>query len=441
MVFSQEASEEKTWTLEECIQTALKNRPELEISNLDILNAEYQIKEARSYYYPRLNLTAGYTRFYGRERLNVDVDLRALKHLVPEFFTLPDSFPTTFDVGKTNWVAAVVDLTQPLYTFGQIEEGIKQAKIGRSLAVNQREKKRTEVVFEVRKGYYQYLLAKGLVQLLTDAETRANVVSRMVKIAYETAVPEKEEKGTTRIDYLKSRNFQSEVKAKLSEMNKNLKLAELALRMAMGLAPDAPLKVAQISVEGLPIEGLNLKELKDRTLTANPDLKSLDLGVQFYDSKRKAATKEYLPKIGIQGQYIGPKDQYDNSNVWYAGIGFTVPLFNGFQTRAKIGQAEAQSEKTREQKLILEKALSAQIDQLNTSLMELKERIEIIRVAIQDTQERMDLASDGYAAGITEYEELLLAQKTELEAKSNYLLNLCNYQIIKSEIDFILGIQ
>jgi len=61
-----------------------------------------------------------------------------------------------------------------------------------------------------------------MLQLLKEAETRANVVSKMVKIAYETAVPEKEEKGTTRIDYLKSKNFQSEVKAKLSEMDKIL---------------------------------------------------------------------------------------------------------------------------------------------------------------------------------------------------------------------------
>lgn len=441
-VFSQEASAEKAYTLEECIQIGLKNRPELEISKMDVLQAEYQIKEAQSYYYPRLNLTAGYTRFYGRERLKVDVDLKALKHLDPSLFALPDSFPTEFEVlNKTNWVAAAVDLTQPIYTFGQIEEGIKQAKIGRSIAVNQKEKKRTEVIFQVRQGYYQYLLAKEMLQILKEAETRANVVSKMVKIAYETAVPAKEEKGTTRIDYLKSRNFQTEVKAKLSEMNKNFKLAELALKMAMGLDLGAPLRVAEISMEGLPREAWSLEELRERTLTRNPDLKSVDLGVQFYDSRRKAATKEYFPKIGIQGQYIGPKDQFDNNNVWYAGVGFTVPLFNGFQTRAKIGQAEAQFEKTKGQKLVLEKALSVQIDHLNTSLMELKERIEIIRVAIKETQERVDLASDGYSAGITEYEELLLAQKAELEAKSNYLLGLFNYQMIKSEIEFISGIQ
>ncbi len=82
----------------------------------------------------------------------------------------------------------------------------------------------------------------------------------MVKIAYETAVPEeKEEKGATRLDYLKARNFHSEVKAKLSEMNKNFKLAELALKMAMGLDTDAPLKVAEVPLEGLPMNVWGLR--------------------------------------------------------------------------------------------------------------------------------------------------------------------------------------
>ncbi|MGD0915735.1 MAG: TolC family protein, partial [Thermodesulfobacteriota bacterium] len=49
---SQEMLGNKALTLEECIQLALKNRPELEMATLDILNAEYQIKEANSYYYP-----------------------------------------------------------------------------------------------------------------------------------------------------------------------------------------------------------------------------------------------------------------------------------------------------------------------------------------------------------------------------------------------------
>ena len=78
LVFSQEASPEKTWTLDECIQTALKNRPELEFSNLDIAYAEQQIKEAQSYYYPRVNLIGGYTRFSEPFRIKATIDVRAL---------------------------------------------------------------------------------------------------------------------------------------------------------------------------------------------------------------------------------------------------------------------------------------------------------------------------------------------------------------------------
>ena len=445
---SQEKAASPPLTLEECIQLALKNRPELEMATLDILNAEYQIKEATSYYYPRLNVNAGYTRFNRPERFAFDVDIDVSKITGPanivlgqSGITLPLSIQQAFEVniGKTNWFSASVDLNQPVYTFGRIEEGVNQARIGRSIAVNQKVKKREEIVFEVKKGYCQFILAKEVQHLMKEAEARAGVVAKMVKIAYETSIPEKEEKGTTQLDYLKAKNFHSELKARLSEASNNVKLAELGLKMAMGIVTEQPLSIVEVSLQSMPMILLNPGELKGKVREGNIDLKNLDLGVQLFDSKRKGAKSEYLPKIGLQGQYLGPEDRYGTPNVWYLGIGITMPLFDGFLTRAKVGQAEAQFHKTSGQKVLLESALSVQVDHLHSTLMELKERGSILQGAIQDAQERTQLAADGYAAGITEYDELLLAQKTELEMRSAYLQSLYLYQATKSEIEFISG--
>ncbi len=127
------------------------------------------------------------------------------------------------------------------------------------------------------------------------------------------------------------------------------------------------------------------------------------------------------------------------NHFWYLGVGITMPLFDGFLTKAKIGQAEVQFQKTKGQKLMLEKALSIQIDHLHTTLVELRERIEILQTAIREAQERTQLAADGYASGITEYDELLLAQKTEVEMKAAYLQGLYLYQVAISEMEFISG--
>jgi outer membrane protein TolC len=442
--FSEEKAANQVLTLEECIQLAIKNRPELEMASLDILNAEYQIKEATSYYYPRLNLNTGYTRFNRPAEFDTDVDITAIKKPIQPILStygidIPSVIPQKVEVGKRDWFSVSLDLNQPIYTFGRIEEGVKQARIGHSMTLNQKEKKRREIIFEVKKGYYQFLLTKEIHQLMKEAETRANVVARMVKIAYETFIPEKEEKGTTRLDYLKAKNFNSEVKARLSEANKNLKLAELALKMAIGVNTDYALSLAEIPLESMPVALFNSGEAKEKVKEKNVDLKNFDLGVQLLDARRRAAKKEYLPKIGLQGQYIGPEDRYGTEHFWYLGIGITMSLFDGFSTKAKVGQAEVQFQKTKGQKILLEKALYVQIDQLNTTLMELRERIEILQTAIKEAQERTQLAADGYAVGITEYDELLLAQRTELEMKSAYLQGLYLYHVTKTEIEFISG--
>jgi len=447
--FSQEKAAVPALTLEECIQLALKNRPELEMANLDVLNAEQQIEEANSYYYPRLNFTTGYTRFNRPEKFSVDVDINVSKITKPANDVLQkfggDKLPSSiqqlfeFDIGKRNWYFLQLDLNQPIYTFGRIHEGIEQARLGRSITLHQKEKKRREIIFEVKKGYYQFLLAREVHQLMKEAEARINVVTRMVKIGYETSLPGKDEKGTTRLDYLKAKSFHSEVKARQSEASKNLKLAELGLQIAVGVSPDEGLNVVETHLESMPMAQLNSGQVKEKVLEKNIDLKTLDLGVQLFDSRRRAARKEYLPKIGLQGQYLGPEDRYGTENVWYLGIGITMPLFDGFLTKAKIGQAEVQFQKTKGQKLMLEKALSIQIDHLHTTLVELRERIEILQTAIREAQERTQLAADGYASGITEYDELLLAQKTEVEMKGAYLQGLYLYQVAISEMEFISG--
>ena len=36
--------------------------------------------------------------------------------------------------------------------------------------------------------------------------------------------------------------------------------------------------------------------------------------------------------------------------MWFAGVGLTMPLFDGFLTKAKVGQAKAQFQKVKGQK-------------------------------------------------------------------------------------------
>jgi outer membrane protein TolC len=444
---SQEASPEKILSLEECIQIGLKNRPELDIANQDILNAEFQVKEAQSYYLPRVNLLGGYNRFSEPFRLKTTIDVRALTDPINPFLeqagfpTLPSFIQQDLTVGKTNLWAVNVDAQQPLYTFGRITEGVRQATLGKSIALTQKEKKRAEIIYEVKKGFYQFLAAREFVQLLTEAEIGTDVVAKMVKIGYETAVPEeKQEKGATRLDYLKARNFHSEVKAKLSEASKNFKLAQLALGMAMGLYTDPSLKVVEVSLEALPMDVWSAGDLKGQTLEKNIDLKTAGLGVQFLDSRRKSALKEYFPRIGLIGNYLS-EDRFGNQNMWYAGVGLQMTLFDGFLTKAKVGEAKAQLEKVKGQKMLLESALSVQIDHLQTALLELKERAAIFRASIKEAKERTELAADGYSSGITDYEDLLLAQKTELELRASYIQSLFLFQMTKSEVEFISGIQ
>jgi outer membrane protein len=442
--FPQGSDLTKPLTLEECIDIALKRRPELEVASLDILNSEYQIKEANSNYYPHLSVTTGYTRFNRPEKFEFSVDIsaiqRSIENQLPFPIQIPSSLAQEVEVGKTDWAFLAVDLLQPIYTFGRIEEGVKQARIGRSYAVNQREKKKGEIIFEVKKGYHQVLLAREIHNLMKDAELRAGIAVKMVRIGYETSIPEKGEKGTSRLDYLKMRGFHAEIRTRLTEAEKNVKLAELALMLAMGVDPAVPLGVAEIPLQSLPLIPRESRDLKGAALERNIDLKNSNLGVDLYDSKRRAAVDEYYPKIGLQGQYVGPEDRWGTKNQWYAGIGVTMPIFDGYLTKAKVGQAEAQLKKAKTQKSLLETGILAQIDHLSANVGELKERINILSGSMEEARERSQLSADGYAAGSTDFDEILDSQRFEIQLKASYLQSLYQFHVAQSEIDFISGL-
>jgi outer membrane protein TolC len=87
----------------------------------------------------------------------------------------------------------------------------------------------------------------------------------------------------------------------------------------------------------------------------------------------------------------------------------------------------------------LEQAISDQTSGLQKTLIGLTDKIKILKPAIKGTQERITLASEGYSAGLIEYEEVLYAQKTELEMRAAYLQSLFLYHTMKCDLEFLSG--
>lgn len=441
LVFGQER-----YQLEDCIRIALKNRVELNMADFDISHAENLVKEAKSYYYPKLNLTTGYTHFRKPSTFDADVDISAIKKpiqpLLSQFgIEIPSVIPQEVEVGKKDWVSVGVDLNQPLFTFGRLKEGLKQAEISHSIALVQKEKTKKTIVYEVKKSFYGLQYMRHLHQLIKDMEARATVVEKLVEIAYKTETLEKNGKPTTRLDYLKARNFRSEVQARLVEAEKNLRASFSALKMAMGLNEDRPLEIEEFPLERISEIDVKsqLDEIKKKVLEKNYDLKTTRLQVSLFESKKRASKLEYLPFIALQGQYIGPEDRYGVSHFWYLGIGLKIPIFDGFLTKAKIGQSESQFLKAQTQKGLFEMSLPVKVEHLLLALEEFKREIEILKEAVKDAKERTELAADGFSIGSVEYDELLLSQRTELELRSAYLRSLYGYHTTMAEIDYISG--
>jgi len=119
--------------------------------------------------------------------------------------------------------------------------------------------------------------------------------------------------------------------------------------------------------------------------------------VELFDSKRKSASKEYLPKIGIQGQYIGPEDRFGTRTSGTQGWNNMRSSMGSPQGRRSARQKFNSTGEA--QKSLLESALVVQIDRLNTDLTEFRKGWHL-QDGGHGGQERAQLAADGYAWGV-----------------------------------------
>jgi outer membrane protein TolC len=415
--------EKKTLTLEESIRLAISQNPYHLAAEERLETARAKLREAAAGFFPSLNSEGLHTL---TEKLFV------LEF--PSF--IPGEPPQRITMDFTRDYQFSLNFSLPLFTSGRLTSGYKQAKYNlRSTEETVRQSKHI-TVFNAKSAFYGYLLTKDFVKVAEEAVDVAEKHLKNVKSLYGVGVASK-------FDLLRSEVRVANLKPQLIRARNNLKIAELSLKTLLGLDLSLPIEIqGYLTYE--PFEP-DLEESVAEAMLKRPEISQLKYQKQMAGQGLKLARASNLPSIAVSATYNFWADQLNfRKDTWqsfYAvNLVFSIPLFNGFATSARVAQSKAMIKELDFTQKGLIDIIKFEVRQAILRLQEAKESLLSQGKNVEQAQESLRIAELNFSEGLATTLDISSAQAALSQAKTNYSQALYDYVISLAELDKAMGV-
>ncbi len=287
---------ERVLTLDDCTKLALNINQDILIAKEAVSYAEQRVNEARSLYFPKLDLNFNVSRFSN------DFETLINSHYLPATILLPYGDMDYFYSTK-------LALWQPIYNGGKTVATNKLAKINYEKAKTNAEIKKNEVVAQVKAQFYKNIALKEKIQIYKD--------------------------------YL-SKKPNTSLQDQLDILEHQYELETLELLSLIGLELDMV-----IDIEGtLETEKLNL-DLQQCILWAyqfRPEIRTTQYQESMDNIGVNLITMEKLPTVMLGASYDWLGDDLEKwERDWYISLNINLPLFEGGAVFSRLKQKKIQA--------------------------------------------------------------------------------------------------
>ncbi|ALM86551.1 efflux transporter outer membrane subunit [Bordetella sp. N] len=157
-----------------------------------------------------------------------------------------------------------------------------------------------------------------------------------------------------------------------------------------------------------------------------PDIRQAEAQLHAATANIGAAKADFFPKITLSGSAAMQATQFSNLGDWDArsfslGPSISIPIFEGGRLRATLALREAQQQ---EAAITYRKTvLSAfkEVDDAMTGFAAEQRRRDRLEASVQASRRALDLANKRYVRGISNYLDVLTAQKTLLTNEQQWV--------------------
>ncbi|NOT12719.1 MAG: TolC family protein [Methylococcaceae bacterium] len=415
-----EKSISQAFTLDQAIDYAVANNPDLKIAIERISQANAQLGVALSAFYPQVTARMSY------EHSNNPAQVFSM--IVSQRDFGANSIQNINNPGyRQNFRPEIIGKLS-LFRGGQDYQASKAAELGIDAAEFERASVHNALIEAVTSSYYAYLAAQEAHKVAQDSISAVTSELKQTKLKYDAGTVLKSDVLSLEVQLAEAQN------AEIRTAN-SIELAKTSIANLLGLSSDQAFTVAPSS---LPLTPPKLKasfsDLLELAMVQRPEVKAAAKQVEIAQLKLKSEQGAYLPKAdayvsyGQNSQSPGFSSNKDNVT---AGVMVEMDLFSGFNTRQRVSAAERKAVEARETERKIQLTIEQEVKMAFLKLEEALARLQVTEASVLAADEAFRLVTEERRAEVVTVTRYIESEVARNKAQANTIA--AHYDALSAE--------
>jgi outer membrane protein len=454
--FKRTPSDTLLLTLDGAVQRARRESEEMAAARATLAQAEAQVTQAVSGALPQVSSNLVYNRAIKTIFDEAATPPPISDTLIPPAFDLDKPPRERFDLlsslliqdfigalfqglpfGRKNTYMATFSVAQPLYVGGKVGSALRVARHFRAAANDQLRETEAELILQVRGAYLTASLAQRLHRIAMESRRVAEEHFLQVELFYEAGT-------ASEFDLLRARVDLENRDPVVMQAENGAYLALLNLKRLVNIPAGQPVRlVTTLDPVFVAVDEAELVRL----VMARPLLSAAGEAIAIREEAVKIARADRLPNLmfmgtmGFQGFPDSPMppgfDQWRKD--WSVAFALSVPIFDGFRTRGRIDQAQADLKLARLEESQLRETLELQMEAALAEYRTARAQIQARRQTVALAERALELAEARYANGLSTQLEVSDAALLLDQARVNEVQALYDYVQVLAQLERLSG--
>lgn len=421
-------------SLEDCINIALKENPNIKINSNLNESAEEDVLGSYAGILPKINFTAS----SGREELgDQSVESNNFAGFDSSGQVIYERGPSTQPGYISNYNSLRLTINQNIFDGGEWWNAIDYAHSQKNSSDLNLKSITNQVVRSVHERFFDLAKQQKLLEVRELAVQRSQDQLNKTQKMFELG-------SVAKVDVYRSKvNYGNDKIAFLQQKN-SLITAKNNLNLAMGRDSNTPIEIETDLV--LKPKYSNIDKLVEQSNQNNPLLKKYKTDFNSNDINISRSYAVLYPRLSADFLYRRGHEEFDRvyggyDKNWYISYGLTLSfnLFNGFQDKVRIQKSILAARNAQESYKDYKRTLKANLSQLVDNYNSYLEIIKLNEENLTAAKEEYRLAEERYRIGSGTALEVREAQVNLTQAEQTLVAAQYNARIVQAQIEESLG--
>lgn len=416
------AQEVKNLTLEESIKIGLENSRQLHSYKMGVVSSRAKLSEVNAMRLPSLSFNGSYTRLSSIDPYSIQTPF--------------GDFDITQDI--VNQYNLKLTLQQPIFTGFRLSGTSEMAEYSYEAAQQDFSADENTMVYNIKNAYWSLFKAIQFKNVIDENVAQVKAHLEDIQNLFKQGL-------TTKNDMLRVQVQLSEAELRQIDARNGVRLAMISLNNTIGLPLSTQLQI-QEDVKSREDNLRNIDELTETAFANRPELKAMEFRVKASETGIKIAESSWWPQLVLQGNYsyarpnqrIFPSTDEFNGT-WDVTVALQMNLWNWGQTSDQTTQAETQYEQAKDTYYDMRDGVTLEVTQNYLNVMKASEKVVVSEGSVNQAQENYRVTSEKFKNGLILNSDLIDAEVDLLQARTNYVQSIVDYELAKANLEKSIG--